>query len=88
MHHTNGIDSKNSFNRLVDEIRANGIKDPVKYVEINNVKYIVDGNHRVFAAKALNMKTVPAMKVSLPYKGFNTIDDVVWENILYVSLRR
>ena len=69
LNHTNGVTRKRSkFNELVEDIRANGIQEPIKYVEINNGKYIVDGNHRVFAAKLLKMKTVPGLKVSLPYK--------------------
>ena len=41
-------------------------------------KYVVDGHHRLQAAKDLKLKNIPIEKVSLPYKGYKTIDDLLW----------
>lgn len=55
-----------------------GILVPViaRYVEVNGQKYVVDGHHRLRAAKDLGMKEVPVEKVELPYKGYKTIEDL------------
>ena len=41
-------------------------------------KYVVDGHHRLIAAKRLHFQEVPIEEVELPYKGYNTIDDLLW----------
>jgi Predicted transcriptional regulators len=64
--------------KLTDDIKVNGVQETVKYVERNGTKYIVDGHHRVIAAKRLGITEIPIEKVSLPYKGYNTINDVYW----------
>ncbi|MGE0567639.1 MAG: ParB N-terminal domain-containing protein [Bacteroidia bacterium] len=69
--------SKTQFNKLKIEIKNAGeIKESIKYVEHHGKKYVVDGHHRLKAAKQLGMETVPAEKVSLPYGGFKTVDDL------------
>jgi hypothetical protein len=68
--------SPNKFNELKDDISKNGLKETIKYVEHGGKKYIVDGHHRVKAARALGIKEVPAEKVTLPYKGYRTVDDL------------
>lgn len=70
--------SKKQYNVLVENIRKNGIADPIKYVEYNGIKYVVDGHHRLRAAKQLGLKKIPAQKVLLPYKGYRTIKDLLW----------
>lgn len=70
--------SKKKYSELLDDIRKNGIKEPIKYVEHNGEKYVVDGHHRLKAAKELGIKNVPAEKVELPYKGYKTTDDILW----------
>jgi len=62
--------SNRQFKALKADIKANGIKDPVQYVEHNGGKHIIDGHHRVRAANALGMPSVPAQKV-VPPKGFD-----------------
>ena len=54
-----------------------GIKDPIKYVEYDGSKYVVDGHHRLRAARELGFETVPVEKVELPYKGYKTVDDLL-----------
>jgi len=66
--------SKNKMNA----IKINGIQEPIKYVEYNGQLYVVDGHHRLLAAKRLGLTEVPIEKVDLPYGGYNTIDDLLW----------
>lgn len=70
--------SKKQYNNLVESIRKNGIIEPIKYVEHNGTKYVVDGHHRLKAAKQLKLDEIPTQKVSLPYKGYKTINDLLW----------
>jgi uncharacterized ParB-like nuclease family protein len=68
--------SKRAFRKLKDDIRKNGIKEPILYVEHNGEKYIVDGHHRVKAAKQLNIDKIPAKKVKLPFRGYKNAQDL------------
>ena len=61
--------SRRAFQRLKDEIAQNGVTEPIKYVEHNGGKYVVDGHHRLAAARQLGITEIPAQKVSLPYLG-------------------
>ena len=70
--------SRNKFQGLVDNIKINGIREPIKYVEVNGAKYIVNGHHRYFAAKGLGIMRVPVERVTLPYGGYNTIQDLMF----------
>ena len=66
------------MNALVDDIKVNGIQEPIKYVEHNGQMYVVDGHHRLLAAKRLGITEVPIERVDLPYAGYKTIDDLLW----------
>ncbi len=68
--------SKGSFRKLMNDIKTNGIKEPIKYVVSGGKKYVVDGHHRLSAAKRLGMKTIPSQEVKLPYKGYKTVKDL------------
>ncbi len=70
--------SKNKMNALMDNVKVNGIQEPIKYVEYNGQMYVVDGHHRLLAAKRLGLTEVPIEKVDLPYAGYNSIDDLLW----------
>ncbi len=70
--------SKKQYNNLVESIKKNGITDPIKYVEHKGTKYVVDGHHRLRAAKQLKLDKIPTQKVLLPYKGYKTINDLLW----------
>ena len=61
------------------DIEQNGIKDPIKYVKYKRRNYVVDGHHRLQAAKSLGLKKVPAIEVSLPYKGYSSYDDLEYD---------
>ena len=70
--------SKKQFTNLVNDINKNGITESIKYVEHKGRKYVVDGHHRLQAAKQLKIENVPVEKVSLPYKGYKKIEDLLW----------
>ena len=67
---------RKAFSKLVADIKADGVKETIKYVVYAGKKYIVDGHHRVEAAKLLGLKEVPVERVELPYAGFKTVDDL------------
>ena len=70
--------NKKQFDLLKRQIKENGIQESIKYVEYNGKKYVVDGHHRLLAAKELGIITVPVEKVDLPYLGYESIDDLLW----------
>jgi RHS repeat-associated protein len=72
--------SKTAFLKLKANIKANGIHEPIKFVEHNGKRYVVDGHHRLRAAKELGMKDVPVEQVNLPYLGYKTVDDLIYSN--------
>jgi hypothetical protein len=69
--------AKAEFEALKADIKANGIKEPIKYVEHGGRKYIVDGHHRLRAAQELGIREVPVQKVEPPYGGYRTPDDLI-----------
>ncbi|EJO5348894.1 ParB N-terminal domain-containing protein [Clostridium botulinum] len=71
---------KNKSNKFVETIRKEEIQEPIKYVEYNGKKYVVDGQHRLQAAKRLKIEDVPVEKVELPYAGYKTIEDLLWSD--------
>ena len=72
--------SRKSLTHLMVDISENGIQEPIKYVNIGDTYYVVDGHHRLYAAKKLGIKFVPVQEVSLPYKGYKSVDDLFWED--------
>ncbi|SHN05405.1 intein C-terminal splicing region [Anaerosporobacter mobilis DSM 15930] len=70
--------SKKNMNKLIEDIKNNGINETIKYVEHNGQKYVVDGHHRLIAAKRLGIKEIPIEKVELPYAGYKSIEDLLW----------
>lgn len=65
------------FAELKANIAANGVKKSLKYVVDDNEKLLVNGHHRLAIARQLGIAQVPAEEVTLPYKGYKTIDDLI-----------
>ena len=68
--------SNRQFRLLKESIREGGMKEAIKFVEYEGKKFIVDGNHRVEAARQLGIREVPAQRVTLPYRGYKTPADL------------
>ncbi|UZT99848.1 DUF6443 domain-containing protein [Chryseobacterium fluminis] len=71
--------SKTQMQTLLNDVAANGVKDPIKYVEFNGQKYIVDGHHRFFSAQRAGIQNVPVQQVKLPYAGYQTTQHLMME---------
>lgn len=50
--------------------------ETVKFVEHEGRRYVVDGHHRLLAARQLGIGEVPVEQVQLPYLGYKTIADL------------
>ena len=70
--------SKAEFTKLKANIQVHGIKESVKYVESNGIKYIVDGHHRVRIAKELGIDLIPVERVKLPYGQYKNTNDLIY----------
>lgn len=70
--------SNRQLNKLIEDIKNNGIQETIKYVEYNGEKYVVYGHHRLLAAKRIGLTEVPIEMVQLPYGGYKTINDLLW----------
>ncbi|CUV66606.1 conserved hypothetical protein [Sulfurovum sp. enrichment culture clone C5] len=75
--------SKTQFRALKAYIKENGLKSlnnssdgSISYVVHDGNKYIVNGHHRVKAAKQLDISNVPAKEVQLPFRGYKDIGDL------------
>ena len=55
--------SYEDFLQLYQDIRVNGIREPIVTQKINNVYFVEDGAHRLSIARALGMKTIDAQIV-------------------------
>jgi ParB-like nuclease domain len=71
--------SKTEMQKLLNDIRANGIKEPIKFVEHNGAKFILDGHHRYYSALKLGIRNVPAKQVKLPWGQYKTPMDLMIE---------
>ncbi|MBA9073220.1 RHS repeat-associated protein [Flavobacterium gossypii] len=70
--------SKSAFAKLKADIKLNGMKEPIKYVIHNGKRFVVDGHHRLRAAKELGIQSVPVKQVQLPYAGYKSADDLIY----------
>ena len=67
---------RNKFNKFVKQVDKNGITDPIDYVVHEGKNYVVNGHHRLQAAKVLGIDQVPVNQVSLPFKGYFSVSDL------------
>jgi hypothetical protein len=74
---THGLtNSRRAIKKLIADIKENGIKETIKSVEVDGQKYVVDGHHRLHAARQLGIREVPAERVTRSYLGYKTVDDL------------
>jgi len=74
---THGLDKSRAASRkLFEDISKNGIQDPIKYAIKDGEKFVVDGHHRLDAAKRLGFDSVPTQKVELPFAGYKSATDL------------
>ncbi|MFG0253172.1 MAG: RHS repeat-associated core domain-containing protein, partial [Phycisphaerales bacterium JB038] len=71
--------SRRQMSALVDDIAENGIQESIKFVEHNGGRFVVDGHHRLAAARRLGISEVPVERVSLPYGGYRTSSDLSFQ---------
>ena len=62
------VDEKDPiFKKLMEDIRKNGLKEPININRTSDGKYeVIDGNRRLAAAKKLGIKTINATVMNLP----------------------
>ncbi len=69
--------SRRQFRKLKADIIQNGVREPIKYVVYQGEKFVVDGHHRLQAARDLRLHKVPAEEVQLPFLGYRNVDDLI-----------
>lgn len=63
--------SKKEFQRLVNDIKVNGITEPIEYSVNNGTRYIVNGHHRAYISKRLGISNIPVRQV--PYQPNHSV---------------
>ncbi|MEV4354210.1 DNRLRE domain-containing protein [Nonomuraea sp. NPDC049625] len=77
-HSISGKSSSKWVLSLIEEMRVNGYtQDPIKVVTLHGKKYVVDGHHRLAAARRAGIKEVPYEVVELPFGGYQSEDDLL-----------
>ena len=71
--------SKTETIKLANDIKNNGITNPLSIVKKDGVNYIVDGHHRYFLGKKFGIVNFPTTEVSLPFRGYNVFHDLMIE---------
>lgn len=81
-HEIGGNSSSKNVVKIRDSMAADGWQGgPVSVLEHDGKKYLLDGHHRRAAAIRAGLDQVPYKTVSLPFRGYQTLDDV----LTYVS---
>jgi hypothetical protein len=77
-HEIGGNRSSKNVQEIMNSMRSDGYQgDPISVYEHDGQKYVVDGHHRLAAAKRVGLKQIPFTKVGLPFRGYRTLDDVL-----------
>jgi hypothetical protein len=80
---THGINlTKKEMVDLYNDIRARGIQEAITYVDAGGEKFIIDGNHRFYAAIKAGIENTPIQKEYLPYGKYKTTADLIWNGKL------
>ena len=77
LHEADVPQSRDRQRKINESVKREGAKEPVHYFEINGKKFVVNGNHRLRAARAAGLKTIPGQTVKLPYLGYKNEHDVL-----------
>jgi hypothetical protein len=77
-HGIGGNESSRTVMEIRDSMRQGGWQGaPVSVYEHGGRRYIVDGHHRIAAARRAGLEQVPYQVVDLPFRGYRTLDDVL-----------
>jgi hypothetical protein len=68
--------SNKQLDKLIKNIRNEGIKQPLTVTEHQQRLYILDGHHRALAAPRAGLAEVPVRRVELPWGAYQTPDDL------------
>jgi len=70
--------SNNQLNKLVKNLRNEGLKEPLTVTRYNGQIYILDGHHRAIAAPRAGIYEVPINRVELPFGYYRTPADLIY----------
>ena len=68
--------SNRKMRQLMEDIRRDGITEPLDVVELDGDLYVVTGNHRHIAAGGVGIQSLPIRRVQLPYRGYASAEDL------------
>ncbi|WP_164483774.1 RHS repeat-associated core domain-containing protein [Polaromonas sp. SP1] len=70
--------SNRGLDKLIKNLRIEGVKNPLTVTEHQGRLYIVDGHHRALAAPRAGIAEVPINRVELPYGAYKTSADLTY----------
>ena len=70
--------SNKQLDKLVKDIRVNGVKEPLTVTSHEGKTYILDGHHRALAAPRAGVADVPVNRVQLPYGAYKSPADLTF----------
>jgi len=77
-HEIGGNRSSRNVMDIRDSMKKDGWQgEPVSVLAHDGKKYLLDGHHRRAAAIRAGLPEVPYQNVTLPFKGYQTLDDVL-----------
>jgi len=69
---------KKQLDKLVKNIRAEGVKELLTVTEYGGELHILDGHHRALAAPRAGVAEVPVSRVELPWGPYKTPADLTF----------
>jgi len=70
--------SNKQLDKLIKNIRAEGVKEPLTVTEHGGKTFILDGHHRALAAPRAGVSEVPVNRVELPFGAYKTPADLTF----------
>ncbi|MBP6863174.1 MAG: ParB N-terminal domain-containing protein [Neisseriaceae bacterium] len=68
--------SNKQLEKLIKDIRVQGVKTPLTVTEYEGKFYILDGHHRALAAPRAGVSEVPINRVEIPWGPYKTPTDL------------